>query len=209
MDQRTILVFGAHPDDVEIGMGGTIKKLSENNHVITCIASLPNQVQARKKETAEAARVLGVYKTHHLALSPRAFGFNRQTIKTIDALIETYKPYTVFTHWVGDSHQDHIHLTQCVLAAARHNHFNVLMYEQAIPGGITHATFRPQLFVDISAHVEDKIASILAHKTQHAKYGDGWINGVRGRAMHRGYQIKTEFAEAFEVVKIKEDLRLL
>ena len=209
MTKRTILVFGAHPDDVEIGMGGTIKKLSENHRVIICVASLPNQAQTRKKETAQAALILGVHKTHYLTLPHRAFGFNRQTIKTIDTLIETCKPYTVFTHWVGDSHQDHTHLTQCVLAAARHNHFNVLMYEQAIPGGITHATFRPQLFVDISAYVEDKIASIRAHKTQHVKYGDGWINGVRGRAMHRGYQIKTEFAEAFEIVKIKEDLRLI
>ncbi|OGZ47218.1 MAG: hypothetical protein A3J54_01270 [Candidatus Ryanbacteria bacterium RIFCSPHIGHO2_02_FULL_45_13b] len=209
MNNGTILVFGAHPDDVEIGMGGTIKKLSEKHKVITCIASLPNKTQTRKKETASAAQILGVETVRHLALSPHTFGFNRETIKKIDALIETYRPQNVFTHWIGDSHQDHTYLTQCVFAAARHNHFNVLMYEQAIPGGITHTTFRPQLFVDISFQLEDKIKSILAHKTQHKKYGDGWIQGVRGRAMHRGYQIKTVAAEAFEIVKIKEDLRLL
>ena len=209
MEQRTILVFGAHPDDVEIGMGGTIKKLSENNRIITCIACVPNQSLVRKKETAAAARILGIHSVRHLALSPHTFGFNRQTIKTVDTIIETCKPYTVFTHWVGDSHQDHVHLTQCVLAAARHNHFNVLMYEQAIPGGITHETFRPQLFVDIADHLEHKVASIQAHKTQLAKYGNGWIQGVRGRAMHRGYQIKAAAAEAFEIVKIKEDLRFL
>ncbi len=209
MTKRTILIFGAHPDDVEIGMGGAIKKLSDTHRIISCVATLPNLKDARKKEVSEAARILGIHAIRHLALSPQTFGFNRQTVKTMDALIEEYKPHSVFTQWIGDSHQDHVHLTQCVLAAARHNHFNVLMYEQAIPGGITHSAFRPQLYIDVSAQMEDKIASILAHKTQHNKYGEGWIQGVRGRGMHRGYQIKTEYAEAFEVVKIKEDLGLL
>jgi len=203
--QKPIIVFGAHPDDVEIGMAGTIKKLTAGGRdVVACVATIPNQKLIRKKESERAAEILG---TNQILLDMpiMQFGFNRKTIGIIDKILTKYNPRSVFTHWVGDSHQDHINLTSCVLAAARHNHFNVYMYEQTIPGGITHVSFRPQLFIDISPHIEDKIKAIKAHKSQCEKYGDGWIEGLRGRAAHRGYQIKTLFAEAFEVVKIKED----
>lgn len=208
--QNPIIVFGAHPDDIEIGMGGTVKKLTAGGkRVISCIASIPNQVKTRRKETNAAAKVLGVREVVYLSLPKHDLGFNRKTVGAIDRIIEKFQPRSVFTHWVGDSHQDHIHLTHAVLAACRHNHFNVYMYEQTIPGGITYATFRPQLFIDISPYIDDKIKSIQAHKTQCGKYGDGWADGLKGRAMHRGYQIKTGFAEAFEIVKVKEDIGIL
>jgi hypothetical protein len=43
--------------------------------------------------------------------------------------------------------------------------------------------------------------SIAMHKSQVRANGDLWIQGVKGRAMYRGYQVNAEFAEAFEVVK--------
>jgi N-acetylglucosamine malate deacetylase 1 len=207
--KQPIIAFGAHPDDIEIGMGGTIKRLADQGHrVITCIATLPNTCSKRKKEAQNAALLLGADKVLFLDLPGASFGFNRKTVGVIDKLLEQHSPSSVFTHWNGDSHQDHLHVTNCVLAGARHNHFNVYMYEQTIPGGITHLHFKPQLYIDVSDHIEHKINSILAHKSQVKKYGDGWIEGVRGRAMHRGYQIKVPFAEAFEVIKIKEDTGL-
>ena len=209
MEQRNVIVFGAHPDDIEIGMGGTIKKLTDHNKlVIACIATVPDMHKRRKQEVERAANILGVTTIKHLNMRSDHFGFNRETVSAIDRVIQQYNPDAVFTHWTGDSHQDHINLTNSVLAAARHNHFNVFMYEQAIPGGITHASFRPQLYIDISPYIEAKVESILAHKSQSEKYGAGWMNGVRGRAMHRGFQIKVSYAEAFEVVKIKEHLNL-
>ncbi|TSC68801.1 MAG: LmbE family protein, partial [Parcubacteria group bacterium Gr01-1014_70] len=167
MDKRTILVFGAHPDDVEIGMGGTIRRLAvTHNTVISCVASVPNQIVIRKRESREAAKILTVKKTIFLDIPVNALGFNRKTIGAIDSVINVCKPASVFTHWIGDSHQDHVNLTHSVLAAARHNHFNVFMYEQTVPGGITHASFRPQLFIDISTEIEEKMKSINAHQSQ-------------------------------------------
>jgi N-acetylglucosamine malate deacetylase 1 len=210
MSASTIIVFGAHPDDIEIGMGGSIKKLTAaGKHVIACVGSIPNNKQLRGKEVQAAAKILGVSDVVYLYTSPHHLNFDRKTIGKIDALLEKHRPVSLFTHSAVDSHQDHLNLTNCVLAAGRHNHFNIYMYEQAIPGGITHGMFRPQLYIDITTSIEDKIQSIQAHKSQVDKYGQGWINGVRGRAMHRGYQIKTDFAEAFEVVKIKESTGLL
>jgi hypothetical protein len=46
-----------------------------------------------------------------------------------------------------------------------------------------------------------KMESIAMHKSQVRANGDLWVQGVKGRAMYRGYQINVEFAESFEVVK--------
>jgi hypothetical protein len=66
-----------------------------------------------------------------------------------------------------------------------------------VPGG-----FKAQSFVDISDYIDRKTQSILVHRTQiEVNGGDWWLDGVRGRAMYRGYQINVRYAEAFEVVK--------
>jgi N-acetylglucosamine malate deacetylase 1 len=61
--------------------------------------------------------------------------------------------------------------------------------------------FRAQSYVDITAWMPMKMESIATHKSQVRANGDLWVQGVRGRAMYRGYQTNTEFAEAFEVIK--------
>lgn len=210
MNQKPILLFGGHPDDIEIGMGGTAKKLSvSEREVITCIATVPNQIALRKKEAARAAKILGITTLIFLPVPLKKFGFNRETVDALDKILSRYAPSSVFTHSLGDSHQDHLALTNSLLSASRRNNFSVYMYEQIIPGGITAIPFHHQLFVDISPHIEDKIRAIEAHKSQVKKYGGGWLDGIRGRAMHRGHQIQAKYAEAFEVVKMRENNFLL
>jgi LmbE family N-acetylglucosaminyl deacetylase len=114
----------------------------------------------------------------------------------------------VFTHWSEDSHQDHVNVTRCVISATRKNDFNVYMYEQAIPGGITPGAFRAQYLVDISDVIHEKMESVRAHGSQMQRNGEWWLEGIRGRAMYRGYQIQAQYAEAFEIVKIKDDTNL-
>jgi hypothetical protein len=76
------------------------------------------------------------------------------------------------------------------------------MYEQTIPGGVTPGGFKAQSFVDITDYIDRKCRSILVHRTQiDQNGGDWWLDGVRGRAMYRGYQMNARFGEAFEVVK--------
>ena len=211
MTKKPILLFGGHPDDIEIGMGGTAKKLSAGGReVVACIAAtVPKQAALRKKEAARAAQILGIKTLIFLPVPFKKFGFNRETVGALDTLITRVAPSAVFTHSLGDSHQDHLALTNAVLSAARRNDFSVFLYEQIIPGGITPTPFRPHFFVDISSHIEDKIRAIEAHKSQVKKYGAGWLEGIRGKAHYRGNQIQTRFAEAFEAVKIRENDGLL
>lgn len=207
--RKTVVIFGAHPDDVEIGMAGTIARLAAVGHdVYVCIASVPGDRVKRMAEAREAGRILGVKKVIFLSLDDDDLGYNRKSIGAIDHIVRQLNPHSIFTHWVEDSHQDHVNLTRCVIAATRKNHFNVYMYEQTIPGGITPAAFRAQYLIDISPYIEEKMGSVRAHASQLEKNGDWWMEGIRGRAMYRGYQIRARYAEAFEVIKISSDTDL-
>jgi LmbE family N-acetylglucosaminyl deacetylase len=203
------VVFGAHPDDVEIGMAGTISRLAAaGNDVFVCVASIPNDRERRMAETLEAAKIMGVKDVIFMSIKTPELGYNRRTIGAIDSIVRSLEPHSIFTHWVEDSHQDHVNLTRCVISATRKNHFNVYMYEQTIPGGITPAAFRAQFLVDVSGFIEQKMDSVNAHLSQIERNGDWWMEGIRGRAMYRGYQMHSKYAEAFEVIKISNDTNL-
>jgi LmbE family N-acetylglucosaminyl deacetylase len=169
------------------------------------IATLPNFTIADKKderklEAISSATILGCKSPEFLDLSPQDIVFGRRMVSLIDSLIKKYKTTTVYTQWIGDSHQDHQILTQSVIAASR-DISNLYMYETTIPGGLTEKAFRPQLFVDITKEMENKTKSLKCFKSQNLRCGPFWIDAIVGRSLYRGYQMNTKYAEAFEIVK--------
>lgn len=197
-----ILAFGAHPDDIEVGMGGTIARYSKNKKydVLMVIATVPNKREDRRKEAKNAAEILGA-ELMILDIDPDKMIFSRELVRRFDEVIREYSPEIVYTHWNHDSHQDHVAVANAVIASTRKNNCSLYIYEQMIPGGIVPYGFRTQSFVDISEVIDTKIESIMAHKSQVGMNGEWWLYGVKGRAMYRGYQINVKYAETFEVVK--------
>ncbi|MBI3248607.1 MAG: PIG-L family deacetylase [Deltaproteobacteria bacterium] len=196
-----VLVFGAHPDDMEIGMGGTIAKHAKlGDTALMVVSTVPSQRERRREEMRRGAEILGA-QLYCLDVPPEEMEYNRRLIRQVDALLESFAPDLIYTHWDQDSHQDHNTISRSVISAARKNRCSLLMYEQTIPGGIVPGGFKAQSFVDISDCIDLKIASVRAHQSQHEVHGDLWLQGVKGRAMYRGYQINVAYAEAFEVVK--------
>ena len=202
----TVLVFGAHPDDFEIGMAGTISKLSRMGYNMKLvIAVLPNFTQndkkeERKEEAIMSAKVMGCEAPDFLDLSPNEMTHSRNLIGIIDKYISENKPKAVFTQWIGDSHQDHQILTKSVISASRDT-FDLYMYETTIPGGITEQSFRSQLFVDISDFIEVKASALKCFNSQQLRCGPIWIDAISGRASYRGYQMNCKYAESFEVIR--------
>lgn len=196
-----VLVFGAHPDDLEIGMGGTIAKhVDVGDDVVMIVGTVPSQTDRRKDEARRGAEILGG-ELRFLEIESNEFEYNRRLVGQIDALLKEIDPELIYTHWDQDSHQDHNNLSRGVISATRKNRCSVLMYEQTIPGGIVPGGFKAQSFVDVSKYIDRKIESIRAHESQHELNGDLWLQGVRGRASYRGFQINVAYAEAFEVIK--------
>jgi LmbE family N-acetylglucosaminyl deacetylase len=204
-----MIAFGAHPDDIEIGMGGTVAKLSGMGYdVRLVIATLPNFVKTdtkeeRKQESIMSAKVMGCKTPEFLDLSPEEIVFNRKFVTQISKIIQELNPEAIFTQWIGDTHQDHQSLTRAVVAAARD--FNdVFMYETTIPGGISEHAFRPQLYVDVTETLETKRNALDCFDSQKIRCGPLWIDSLVGRCSYRGYQMNARYAEAFEVIKVSK-----
>jgi N-acetylglucosamine malate deacetylase 1 len=208
-NKQVVLALGAHPDDIEIGMGGTVAKLVGMGYDVNLvIATLPNFVETdtkeeRKKESTISAKVMGCKTPQFLDLSPEEIIFNRKFVTQIDQIIRNYNPDAIFTQWIGDSHQDHQALTKAVIAAARDSN-NVFMYETTIPGGISETAFRPQLYVDVTETLDSKRNALDCFDSQKIRCGHLWVDAIVGRCSYRGYQMNTKYAEAFEVIKVSK-----
>jgi len=192
-EKQPVLVFGAHPDDIEIGMGGTVAKLNGIGYDVNLVvATLPNFVKTdtkeqRRMEAIMSAKVMGSNEPEFLDLPADEIVFGRRFVTLIDGIIRKHKPEAVFTQWIGDSHQDHQALTRAVISASRDLN-NLFMYETTIPGGITESAFRPQMYVDISETIEVKKNALNCFDSQKIRCGDLWIDAIVGRSMYRGYQ---------------------
>jgi N-acetylglucosamine malate deacetylase 1 len=209
MESKKVVVFGAHPDDLEIGMGGTVAKLVRLGYNVNLvIATLPNFIktdtkEGRKSEAIESAKILGCSAPEFLDLAPDEITFGRNFVNKVDGIIQKYEPAVVFTQWIGDSHQDHQALTKAVIAACR-DQKDVFMYETTIPGGITEHSFRPQLFVDITTTIDIKKSALDCFRSQIIRCGQIWIPAVLGRCSYRGYQMNVNQGEAFEVIRVSK-----
>lgn len=206
---ENILVFGAHPDDIEIGMGGTVAKLSGLGYnVKLIIATLPNfterdKKEERKMEAIRSSKVLGCPEPDFLDLPTEQMVHSRKLIGIMDKYMLDYKPAAVFTQWIGDSHQDHQALTKSVISGSRDT-TDLYMYETTIPGGITEQAFRPQLFINMTDYIEPKKSALECFESQQARCGPIWIDAIVGRAAYRGYQLNCKYAEAFEIIRISK-----
>lgn len=206
---QLVIAFGAHPDDIEIGMGGTVAKLTGMGYdVRLVIATLPNFVKTdtkeeRKHESIMSAKVMGCKTPEFLDLSPEEIVFKRKFVTQISKIIQELNPEAIFTQWIGDTHQDHQALTRAVVAAARDSN-DVFMYETTIPGGISEHAFRPQLYVDVTDTLEIKKNALDCFDSQKIRCGPLWIDSLVGRCSYRGYQMNTKYAEAFEVIKVSK-----
>ena len=118
-----VLVFGAHPDDAEIGAGGMIaQEVRLGRKVLICdltageMGSNGNPAQRRAEASASAA-VLGVSDRLCLGLPDRGLRESEDQISEIVRVIREYRPRVVFSPWHGDDHLDHIQATRLVRAA--------------------------------------------------------------------------------------------
>jgi len=208
---KNILAVGAHPDDVEIGCGGTIALHVKNgDNVIILVMTKPfsthysGRIIRPKKEgkieEENAAKVLGA-KLINLGFEDKHMQYSVETIEAINKIIDKYEIDIIYTHWYHDTHQDHTRTTQSVISAGRYVK-NILMYEPVYPSGRSYLGFRNQYYVDITSTFELKMEALKQHKSQVKRYGDSFLEAVEARARHRGYEIDNKYAECFEVLRL-------
>lgn len=203
IQNRSILAIGAHPDDIEIGCGGTIKKhLINGDHVSYIIATngeMGGDDKIRIDEAKRAALLMGVKDIQFLNLQDSFIAHDGNTIKLLDRFIDKLSPSIVYVHSLKDFHQDHSNIAKSILSASRNMKNSIFCYEAPS----TSLEFIPNAFIDISETFESKIECINQFASQEQKdYVER--QAIVNLAKFRGKVINVEYAEAFEVVRLIE-----
>lgn len=213
--KKNVLAVGAHADDIEIGCGGTValhKKNGDNVYALIMTESsyanydgkILRTSEEGKEEEENAAKVLGI-ELINLGFKTKCVPYSAESVEAINEVIDRYKIDLIYTHWYHDTHQDHRRTTQSVLSAGRHVK-NILMYEPEYPAGRSYAGFRGQFYVDITSVFNLKMEALKQHKSQIKKFGgDYFIGAVTAKAINRGYEIESQYAECFEVLRLLMD----
>ena len=200
--KKNILAFGAHPDDVELGCSGTLRKYVKQGHnVYVCVLSVGQEAGdpvVRKREQEEATRRLGARELIWGNWVDTRFEVSKQSVDFVESVVAKVKPYEIYVNYSNDSHQDHRALAQCVISATRYNK-RVLFYED-----YTSYNFQPDIFVDISDVLDDKLHVISAFESQvNRNYPSGqkMLDGIKAIANFRGFQARIHYAEGFKAVR--------
>lgn len=209
-----ILAVGAHLDDIEIAVGGTLAKAIEEGHDVKVLimsksgyTDINGRIQRTDddavKEGMSALHALGVKDIEISDFPTKDIPFRSDVVNVIDLVITKYNPDIIFTHHPFDTHQAHVGVSNATIAAARRRN-TVFFYEPITPSGRSYVAFRPQLYVDIESTIEKKKNALKEHKTEYNKFGgEDWIKGIESRCGFRGYEIGKRFAEAFEILRIE------
>lgn len=221
-----ILAFGAHPDDVELGAGGTLAKeaaLGKKTGVIDLTRGemgTRGTPEIRDAEAQEAGKILGLSIRSNLNMSDGFFLNNRENQEKIARVIRIYQPEIVIANALDDRHPDHGRASQlvsdaCFLSGLRkweisdENGFLAAWRPKAIYHYMQFRELKPELIVDISDYNDQKMKSVLAHKSQFFNPNSqepetviaskGFLDSISYRAMNYGRLIGVEFGEAFNI----------
>lgn len=165
--QKRVLAIGAHPDDVEIGCGGTLAKHQATGDALYILTlsrgAAGGDVNQRTVEAHRAAALLGA-KLEIGSLPDTQMSSGPETIGIIENAVRQLQPTHVYTHCIEDTHQDHRAVHAATLVAAR-GVPNVYCYQA--PSSTVE--FRPNLFIDITDFIKKKIEAIDSYKSQTAR----------------------------------------
>jgi len=171
---KRILFVGAHPDDVEIGCGGTAAKFSSRgNKIAFAVATLPTgekQAKKRKFEATKAAALLQLSESNGtLFFGGLPDGGLSQKDKELrdwmKDISKRFNPDTVFVHR-NDDHTDHQAVYKVAIGVFQSK--NVFLYY--IPRPFPETPFNPNFAEDISNVITKKVEMCKCHKSQPLDY---------------------------------------
>ncbi|MCB0428960.1 MAG: bacillithiol biosynthesis deacetylase BshB1 [Flavobacteriales bacterium] len=224
MEKLDILAFGAHPDDIELGCGGTLISQAAMGRKTGAVDLTRGELgtrgsaELRMEEAAAAGRIMGLTARENLGLRDGFFGIDEESRLAVIRAIRKFQPDIVLAPAVTDRHPDHGRGALLVREAA------FLSGLQRIPtdiDGETQQAWRPRVVyhyhqyytneihfvVDISAHFEKKMEAVKAYGSQFYDPSSkepstlistpAFLDHIRSRAVDMGHYIGAEYGEAF------------
>lgn len=219
-----VIIFGAHPDDAELAMGGTITKLTSNGLKVGLIDLTQGELgtrgdsETRFNEATESASILKATFRENLKLQDGNIEPTRENQFKVIAAIRKYKPKIIFAPYFEDRHPDHVKTSQLVKEALFFSGLSKLQlpgkgkeYEAYRPEKLFYYmqtyTFDPSFIIDIDDYFENKMKAIKAFKTQFHDPASSepetfisrpeFLNFIESRALFYGFKIGKKYGEAF------------
>ncbi|HEY0051080.1 MAG TPA: bacillithiol biosynthesis deacetylase BshB1 [Pyrinomonadaceae bacterium] len=236
MSEVDILAIFAHPDDMELAVGGTLLKMKSLGYKTGTLDVTRGEMgtrgtpEGRAGEALEAARILKLDVRENLQLPDGHVWVTEETRTKLVRVLRRLKPKLILTHQMDDPHPDHNHIAELVRESAR------LASMQKYDGDfgqqridvptVAHNTFSrritPTFIVDISDFLAEKMESIRAHASQfhNPKSGDletrlsakGFLDELENRSRYYGSLIGVKAGEPFyvrEALNVEDPIALL
>lgn len=223
------LAIGAHPDDVELGCGGTLAKLINDGKTVAIVDLTQGELGTRgtnltrAEEAANASKILGISARENLKLKDGFLNNTEEYQMEVVKMIRKYQPEIVLANAIDDRHPDHAKAAKLVSDAC---FLAGLIKIETSLNGETQKPWRPkQIFnyiqwknvtpdfvIDISDFMEKKIEACLAYKTQFYDPNSkepmtpiatkDFLESLTYRAQDLGRLSGVSFAEGFTTEKL-------
>ncbi|MCW5962262.1 MAG: bacillithiol biosynthesis deacetylase BshB1 [Pyrinomonadaceae bacterium] len=236
MTKVDVLAVFAHPDDMELTVGGTLLKMNSLGYRTGAIDVTRGEmgtrgtVQGRASEAKEAAEILKLEVRENLGLPDgHVFATDEARRKLVRKLRE-FKPKLILTHQFDDPHPDHDHIAQLVRESARLSSMKNYDAEAGLDRipvprvayNIFSRRVQPSFIVDISDFLETKMQAIRAHRSQfhdpdsnepETRLTDArFLDELENRSRYFGSLIGVEAGEPFfvrEALNVDDPVKLL
>ena len=223
-----VLAIGAHPDDVELGCGGTIAKLISEGKKVAILDLTQGELgtrgtnETRAIEAKNAAEILGISARENLKMKDGFLVNSEEYQLRIIKAIRTYQPEIVFCNAVDDRHPDHAKAAKLASDACFLSGLIKIETEESgkkqekwRPKQVFHyiqwKNIEPDFVIDISGFLDKKIESCLAYKTQFYDptstepttpiSSKSFLDSITYRAQDLGRLAGVEHAEGFTTEK--------
>ena len=224
-----ILAIGAHPDDVELGCGGTLAKLISEGKKVAIVDLTQGELGTRgtnvtrAQEAASASEILGISARENLKMKDGFILNSEEYQMQIVKMIRKYQPEIVLANAIDDRHPDHAKAAKLVSDACFlsglvkiETEFDGENQQQWRPKQVFHYIqwkhITPDFVIDISNFMEKKIEACLAYKTQFYDPDSkepmtpiatkDFLESLTYRAQDLGRLSGVEFAEGFTTEKL-------
>jgi bacillithiol biosynthesis deacetylase BshB1 len=210
------LVIAPHPDDAELGVGGTIFVLKGQGARVGVLDLTDGEPtphgsrEIRRAETESATQILGLDWRGNLGLPNRSLTADLEARERLAGLLRQVRPRYLFAPYWEDAHPDHVAASELVDAAR----FWAKLTKTNMPGTphfperifyyfTVHLRIhpRPSFVVDITAHIEAKMRAIACYRSQFIEGRPTTpptiVDDLRDRARYWGWTIGTGFGEPF------------